>query len=80
MSYKGGIEKHALRHGREAIDAEPAYKLQPDIIKGGGIVFGLDHRIPNGVSIEDYRYYVRRARELMGLDPNPTPGWERMAF
>lgn len=26
---------------------------------GGGTVFALDHRIPNGVPIENYRAYVR---------------------
>lgn len=75
----GGIDKHALRKGREAIDAELEYKLQP-AMRGGGTVFCLDHRIPNGVPLEDYRYYVRRAREILGLDPNPLPGWERMSF
>ncbi|MFW6261911.1 MAG: hypothetical protein ACOC6J_10060 [Spirochaetota bacterium] len=75
----GGIDKFAPRTSREAVDAELAYKLQP-LMREGGVVFGLDHRIPNGTPIELYRYYVRRAREMLGLDPNPEPGWARMAF
>ncbi len=79
VGYKGGIDKHALRRDRAAIDAELRYKLQP-ALQEGGICFGLDHRIPNGVTIDNYRYYVRRARELLGLDPDPEPDWGRMAF
>ncbi|MBN1642553.1 MAG: hypothetical protein JXA09_15065 [Anaerolineae bacterium] len=75
----GGIDKHVLRQSREAIDAELAYKLQP-LMRQGGMVFGLDHRIPNGTPLEHYRYYVRTAREMLGLEPNPEPGWARMAF
>jgi uroporphyrinogen-III decarboxylase len=75
----GGIDKFAPRTSREAIDRELAYKLQAKM-REGGVVFGLDHRIPNGTSLELYRYYVRRAREILGLDPDPAPGWDRMAF
>ncbi len=75
----GGIDKFAPRTSRDAIDAELEYKLQP-IMREGGVVFGLDHRIPNGTPIELYRYYVSRAREILGLEPDPEPGWARMAF
>ena len=44
-----------------------------------GTIFGLDHRIPNGTPIEKYRFYVKTARDILGLDPNPAPGWQRMA-
>ena len=53
--------------------------MQP-CMRQGGVVFGLDHRIPNGTPLEHYRYYVHAARELLGLEPNPPPGWARMAF
>ena len=78
LCIKGGIDKFALRKGRQAIDRELEYKICPETL-GGGVVFGLDHRIPNGVNIDDYRYYVNRARELLGLEP-AGEGWERMAF
>ena len=48
----------------------------------GGIVFALDHRIPNGTPIENYRFYVDTAREILGI-PKRTPdimGWGPMAF
>jgi hypothetical protein len=75
----GGIDKFAPRTSREAIDRELAYKLQPKM-REGGVVFGLDHRIPNGTPLDLYRYYVRRTREILGLEPDPEPGWARMAF
>lgn len=75
----GGLDKFAPRTSREAIDAELDYKTQP-IMREGGVIFGLDHRIPNGTPIDLYRYYVRRAREKLGLEPDPQPDWDRMAF
>jgi uroporphyrinogen-III decarboxylase len=77
----GGIDKHVLRRSRSEIDRELAYKMQP-LMQQGGTVFGLDHRIPNGTPLANYRYYVDRGRELLGL-PARTPasrGWRRMAF
>ena len=76
---KGGIDKHVLRQGKEEIRAELEYKTS-EIMRGGGTVFGLDHRIPNGVPIENYRYYVQLGREMLGLPPISGEGWERMAF
>ena len=58
----GGLYKFAPRTSREAIDRELAHKVQP-VMREGGVVFGLDHRIPNGTPLELYRYYVARARD-----------------
>ena len=79
LAISGGIDKHVLRKTKQDILAELEYKLQPLMLTGGA-VFGLDHRIPNGTPIENYRFYVKTAREILGLDPNPEPGWGRMAF
>ena len=81
IAYKGGIDKHVLRTTKEAIEKELAYKLQP-MMQEGGIVFGNDHRIPNGVSLENYKFYVDTAREMLGLEPvgKAEKGWNRMAF
>lgn len=78
---KGGIDKHVLRKSCADIQRELEYKLQP-IMRGGGVVFGLDHRIPNGTPLANYRYYVATAREMLGLPPAvPRKGsWRRMAF
>ena len=80
LSFKGGIDKHVLRKSKADIIAELEYKLQP-IMKQGGCVFGLDHRIPNGTPLENYRFYVNTAREMLGIEPiGNGRGWERMAF
>ena len=79
LTFKGGLDKHALRGTKEDIRKELEYKMC-DITKGGGTVFALDHRIPNGVSLENYKYYVNLGRELLGLPPVNGKGWERMAF
>ena len=76
---KGGIDKHALRKDKAAILAELEYKIC-DVTKGGGTVFGLDHSIPNGVSLENYKYYVTTGREMLGLPPISGKGWESMGF
>jgi uroporphyrinogen-III decarboxylase len=79
LAFKGGIDKHVLRQGKEAIRNELEYKLQP-LMQQGGMVFGLDHRIPNGTPLEAYRYYVKTAREILGLESGKGSGWRRMAF
>lgn len=81
LAMLGGIDKHVIRQSREAIRAELEYKMQP-LMQGGGMVFGLDHRIPNGTPIDNYRFYVDLGRELLGLPPREPGrgGWARMAF
>jgi len=80
LAMSGGLDKHVLRQGREAIRRELEYKLQP--MMRTGMVLGLDHRIPNGTPLADYRYYVDTAREILGLPPRQGlhKGWARMAF
>lgn len=78
---KGGIDKHVLRRSKEEIRHELEYKMQPCMRESAGVVFGLDHRIPNGTPLDHYRYYVDTARELLGLPPRGTShGWAPMLF
>ena len=81
LSMKGGIDKHVLRTGQDAIRAELEYKMQP-LMRQGGFVFGLDHRIPNGTPLASYRYYADTGRQILGLPPRDgrSKGWARMAF
>ena len=78
-AFKGGIDKHALRGTLADVEAELNRKICPETM-GGGVIFALDHRIPNGVPIENYRYYVRRGREMLGLPPAESSPFVRMAF
>lgn len=82
LAMAGGIDKHVLRQDKAAIRRELEYKMQPMMRQGGGIVFGLDHRIPNGTPLENYRYYVEIGREILGLPARTAEGrgWQRMAF
>mgnify|MGYP002799701653 len=79
VAFKGGINKYSLREGKDAIRRELEYKMSPTTM-GGGTVFALDHRIPNGVPIENYRYYVKLGKELLGIPDTGEKGWVRMAF
>lgn len=80
LAMLGGIDKHVLRRSQDEIRRELEAKLVPALQTG--CVFGLDHRIPNGTPIENYRYYVQLGRELLGLPPlsKERRGWARMAF
>jgi uroporphyrinogen-III decarboxylase len=64
LALKGGIDKHVLRQSKSEILKELEYKLQPSMHVGTG--FGLDHRITNGTPIENYRFYVETAAEMLG--------------
>jgi len=77
----GGIDKFVLTKSKQEIRRELEYKMQPSMQKGGA-VFGLDHRVPEETTLENYWFYVRTARELLGLDPNPQtdPEWKRVSF
>jgi len=66
MCLQGGIDKLALRKDKAAIRAELEYKMSAPML-GGGTAFALDHRIPNGVPVENYKYYIKLGRELLGL-------------
>lgn len=79
LAFKGGIDKHVLRKTKEEIRKELEYKMQP-MMQEGGVVFGLDHRIPNGTSLENYKYYVDAAREILNLPPKKNTPHRRMAF
>jgi hypothetical protein len=35
---------------------------------GGGCVLGLDHRIPGGTSLDNYKFYVGKAWEIMNRE------------
>ena len=80
LAMRGGIDKHVLREDRAAIRRELEYKLAPALRTGCAL--GLDHRIPNGTPLENYRYYVTLGREILGLPPlDPArTGWARMAM
>ncbi len=64
LAFYGGIDKHVLRRTPEEIEAELEYKIPP-LVKTGGCELALDHRIPNGTPLENYRFYIRKAWEIL---------------
>ena len=68
MAFWGGIDKHVLRQSKDAIERELLYKV-PALVKSGGCIFGLDHRVPNGTPLENYRFYVRKMWEILESCP-----------
>ena len=64
LAFHGGIDKHVIRRSKEEIVAELEYKIPP-MVASGACVLGLDHRIPNGTPLEHYRFYERKAWEIM---------------
>jgi hypothetical protein len=52
----GGIDKHLLAEGSEAIEREVDAKLP--LIQEGGYIPTPDHRVPPTVSLDNYRYYL----------------------
>ena len=63
LKFIGGYNKLKIQEGKDAIDRE-FDRILPVVRKGGYIV-GADHQIPPSVSVEQYRYYIRRLREVM---------------
>ncbi|NLV91712.1 MAG: hypothetical protein GX030_04870 [Firmicutes bacterium] len=61
----GGFDKMALLAGKEAILQE-LKRLVP-IIEEGGYIPHVDHRVPAGVKLEDYKYYLTEKRAVLGF-------------
>lgn len=62
----GGIDKRALAAGPTAIDQELA-RIRPAIERGRYIP-ALDHLVPDDASWENYGYYARALKTLVGKD------------
>ncbi len=64
LAFYGGIDKHVIRRTQAEITAELEYKIPP-LVRSGGCVLGLDHRIPNGTPLANYRFYIAKAWEIL---------------
>ncbi len=64
LAFYGGIDKHVLRRSQAEITEELEYKIPP-MVKSGGCVLAVDHRIPNGTPLENYRFYIRKAWDII---------------
>jgi uroporphyrinogen-III decarboxylase len=64
LAFYGGIDKHVIRRSKQEIVEELEYKIPP-MVKTGGCVLALDHRIPNGTPLENYKFYMDKAWEII---------------
>ena len=59
---RGGIDKRVLPQGRDAIDRE-LDRVLPNFVETGGYFICLDHQAPPDVPLENYLYFLEKARE-----------------
>ena len=55
----GGVSKHALEKDAAAIDEE-LQRVLPALSERGGYIAALDHHVPQGVSLANFRHYCNR--------------------
>ncbi|MAG13607.1 MAG: hypothetical protein CMN78_03310 [Spirochaetales bacterium] len=67
LAFYGGIDKHVIRKSRNEIITELEYKIPP-MVQSGGCVLALDHRIPNGTPLDNYRFYLSKAWEIINRE------------
>jgi uroporphyrinogen decarboxylase len=60
----GGFDKHILARSEDDI-AREIDRLAPLVEQGGFVPF-CDHRVPPDVPLDNYLFYVRRAKEVWG--------------
>ncbi len=66
---QGGFCKMRLAESREAIRKE-LERLLP-IVREGGFIPGVDHRVQADVPLENYKYYLKLKREMFGVGGTP---------
>ncbi len=59
----GAVDKVQLIKGKDSIDAE--MKRMRKLIDIGGFIPHVDHRCPPDVTLENYRYYIKKKREIL---------------
>lgn len=59
--YIGGFDKMVMHHGEAALRAE--FERLIPVARGGGVVISVDHQTPPGVSLADYKLFVRLFNE-----------------
>lgn len=62
----GGIDKHEIAKGKDAIDRELG-RVLPEMLKRGRYLVSLDHWVPPTISLDDFRYYVESVRAYQTL-------------
>lgn len=61
---RGGLNKHLLAEGKKEILAE--LRRVEHVVEDGGFIPHGDHRIPQTVSYDNYKYYIRNKLAMLG--------------
>lgn len=69
MRLQGGVDKMILTAGKDAIRSE-LERLAP-VVREGGFLPGVDHRVQADVDLEAYEYYLALKRDLFGVGGVP---------
>ncbi len=69
LRLQGGVCKMRLAHSCAAIDAE-MQRLLP-VVREGGFLPGVDHRVPADVPLVNYQHYLKVKRDLFGVGGEP---------
>ncbi len=59
----GHFDKMTMNQGEAAMRAE--FERLVPLMKTGGFIPSVDHQTPPGVSLEEYRVYLRLLKEYM---------------
>ncbi len=65
----GGFCKMKLLQGKNAI-REEFERIKP-IVREGGFIPGIDHRVQADVKLENYKYYLKLKRDILGAGGKP---------
>ena len=63
LKFIGAFNKLKIEEGKEAVDKE--FERILPVIRQGGYVPGADHQVPPSASLEDYKYYIKKLKEVM---------------
>lgn len=63
LKFIGGFNKLMIAEGKEAMDKE--FERILPVIRGGGYIVGSDHQVAPSTSLENYKYYISRLKEVM---------------
>ena len=63
LKFIGGFNKLMIEEGPAAIDAE--FERILPVVRQGGYIVGADHQVTPDSSLENYRYYIGRLKEVM---------------
>jgi uroporphyrinogen-III decarboxylase len=63
LKFIGGFNKLCIAEGKASTDKE--FERILPVVRQGGYVPGCDHQVAPSTSLENYKYYVNRLKEIM---------------